>query len=264
MDAKGLRSPNRLKQKLAAGEVCIGATITMNSPVVAELFSRLGFDWLWLEMEHTTMADADVLGMLQAANGSETSMVVRAPWNDKTMIKRILDTGPDAILIPLVNSAEEAEAAVRAIKYPPVGERGAGLGRAQCYGLHMGEYLQTANDEVITLVMIEHVEAVKNIEAILAVEGVELGDGWSAGSVGQHGIARPDRPPSRRGGDSDGPALRQGGGQAVRDRCRQPGANQPPNQRGLHQRDPRPRHSLFARRRHRGFGQGRSNTRVMG
>ncbi|CCG08997.1 HpcH/HpaI aldolase family protein [Pararhodospirillum photometricum] len=173
MDATGNRPPNRLKRRLAAGEVCLGATLTMASPVVAELFSRVGFDWLWLEMEHTTTSDAEVLAMLQATNGAETSTVVRVPWNDKTMIKRVLDTGPDAVLLPLVNSAEEAEAAVRAVKYPPLGERGAGLGRAQCYGLRMGEYLQSANDEIMTLVMIEHVRAVENIEAILAVPGID-------------------------------------------------------------------------------------------
>jgi 2-keto-3-deoxy-L-rhamnonate aldolase RhmA len=89
------------------------------------------------------------------------------------MIKRALDLGPDGIIIPLVNTAEEAEAAVRAIKYPPVGERGAGMGRAQCYGLHMAEYLQNANDEVMTIAMIEHIKAVENIESILAVPGID-------------------------------------------------------------------------------------------
>jgi 2-dehydro-3-deoxyglucarate aldolase/4-hydroxy-2-oxoheptanedioate aldolase len=162
-----------MKRKLAAGEVCIGTTITTNSPAVAELLSHLGYDWLWFEMEHTALDVAAVLTMLQATNGSEVSTVVRVPWNDKTMIKRVLDTGPDGVLIPLVNTREEAEYAVRAMKYPPAGERGAGLGRAQCYGLHMGEYLQTANDEVQTLVMIEHVQAVENIEGILAVKGVD-------------------------------------------------------------------------------------------
>jgi 2-dehydro-3-deoxyglucarate aldolase/4-hydroxy-2-oxoheptanedioate aldolase len=162
-----------MKRKLAAGQVCIGTTITMNSPVVAELLSHLGFDWLWFEMEHTALSVEAVLTMLQATNGSDVSTVVRVPWNDKTLIKRVLDTGPDGILIPLVNSREEAEYAVRAMKYPPVGERGAGLGRAQCYGLHMGEYLESANDEVQTLVMIEHVQAVEHVDEILAVEGVD-------------------------------------------------------------------------------------------
>jgi 2-keto-3-deoxy-L-rhamnonate aldolase RhmA len=173
MNSKGQRDPNRLKRDLAAGRVCLGATLTMNSLVVAEIMSHIGLDWLWFETEHSSLDDDIVLGMLQAANGADVSTVIRVPWNDKTMIKRALDLGPDGIILPLVNTREEAEYAVRAMKYPPLGERGAGLGRAQCYGLHMGEYLQTANDEVLTILMIEHIKAVENIEQIIAVKGVD-------------------------------------------------------------------------------------------
>ena len=173
MNSQGLRDPNRLKRDLAAGKVCIGATLTLASPVIAELYSHVGFDWLWFEMEHTSLSVENVLAMQQATNGAAVSTVVRVPWNDKTMIKRVLDTGPDGIIVPLVNSAEEAEAAVRAMKYPPWGERGAGLSRAQCYGLHMAEYMATADQEVVTILMIEHVKAVENIDAILAVKGVD-------------------------------------------------------------------------------------------
>ena len=173
MDANGKMTPNKLKRDLKAGKVCLGATVTMENRVVAEILSHIGLDWLWFEMEHSASGDAGVLAMLQATNGSSTSTVVRVPWNDKTMIKRALDNGPDGIIIPLVNTAEEAEAAVRAIKYPPVGERGAGLSRAQCYGMHMEEYMKSANEEVMTTLMIEHVKAVENIDEILKVEGVD-------------------------------------------------------------------------------------------
>jgi 2-keto-3-deoxy-L-rhamnonate aldolase RhmA len=173
MNSKGQRDHNRLKRDLIAGKVCVGATITTYSPVIAEILSHVGFDWLWFETEHTALNLDQVLTMLQATNGSDVSTVIRVPWNDKTMIKRALDLGPDGIIVPLVNSRAEAEAAVRAMKYPPVGERGAGLARAQCYGLHMGEYLETANDEVMTILMIEHIFAVENIEEILAVPGVD-------------------------------------------------------------------------------------------
>lgn len=173
MDADGKRVPNRLKRDLLAGKVCLGATVTMGNSVVAEILSHIGFDWLWFEMEHSALSDGGVLAMLQATNGSNTSVVVRVPWNDKTLIKRALDNGPDGIIVPLVNTAEEAEAAVRAMKYPPVGERGAGLSRAQCYGMHMDEYMKSANDEVMTTLMIEHITAVENIDAILQVKGVD-------------------------------------------------------------------------------------------
>lgn len=190
MNANGERNPNRLKRDLAAGKVCLGATITMNSPIVAELLSHLGFDWLWFETEHTALGVGDVLTMLQTTNGTDISTVVRVPWNDKTMIKRVLDTGPDGIIVPLVNSRAEAEAAVRAMKYPPWGERGAGLSRAQCYGLHLGEYMETANEEVTTILMIEHIEAVRNIDDILGVKGVDsimVGALDLSGSMGKLG-----------------------------------------------------------------------------
>jgi 2-keto-3-deoxy-L-rhamnonate aldolase RhmA len=190
MDNKGQRAPNKLKRDLEAGRICLGATLTMNSPTVAEMLSHIGLDWLWFEMEHSSLGETDVLAMLQATNGSDVSTVIRVPWNDKTMIKRALDLGPDGIIVPLVNSREEAEYAVRAMKYPPVGERGAGLGRAQCYGMHMGEYLETANAEVTLILMIEHVRAVENIEEILAVPGVDsvmIGTLDLSGSMGMLG-----------------------------------------------------------------------------
>lgn len=173
MNAIGQRLPNRLKAKLAAGNVCLGGTITLNSPVVAELWSRVGFDWLWFEMEHTPLSVDAVNTMLAVTNGSEVGTIVRVPWNDATLIKRVVDTGPDGILIPQINTRAEAEAAVRAMKYPPLGERGAGLARAQGYGLAMGEYYRSANSEVMTLMMIEHIKGVENIDEILAVPGVD-------------------------------------------------------------------------------------------
>lgn len=193
MDTKGRVHSNRLKRDLAAGKVCIGATITISSSIVAEIMSRVGLDWLWFEAEHTTLDFDNVLTMLQAANGSEVSTVIRVPYNDKTMIKRALDTGADGLIIPLVNSREEAEYAVKAMKYPPWGERGAGLARAQGYGLSMGEYLETANEETMTILMIEHIDAVNKIEEILSVKGVDsvmvgaLDLSGSMGMLGQTG-----------------------------------------------------------------------------
>lgn len=190
MNSKGLREPNRLMRDLRAGKVCYGATISMSSPVVSEIMSHLPFDWLWFETEHTAMSDESVLAMLQATNGSDVTTIVRVPWNDKTMIKRILDTGTDGIIVPLVRTRKDAEDAVRAMKYPPVGERGAGLSRAQCYGLHMGEYMESANQEVMTILMIEHIDAVNSIDEILSVPGVDsimIGALDLSGSMGMLG-----------------------------------------------------------------------------
>ncbi|MDQ1370521.1 MAG: 4-hydroxy-2-oxoheptanedioate aldolase [Acidimicrobiaceae bacterium] len=190
MDATGQRPPNRMKRDLAAGKVSLGATITIASPAITEMLSRVGLDWLWIDTEHTAITLADAVAMLQVTNGSNVSTVIRVPWNDKTLIKRALDIGPDAILVPLINTAEEAEAAVQAMKYPPAGERGAGLGRAQAYGMQMGPYLQTANDEVMFIAQIEHVTAIEHIDEIVGVKGLDaafVGALDLSGSMGKLG-----------------------------------------------------------------------------
>ena len=190
MDATGLREPNRLKRDLAAGKACLGATVTVASPALAEILSRVGLDWLWFDTEHTAMTLENVATMLAATNGSRISSIIRVPWNDKTMIKQALDLGPDGLIIPEIRTRAEAEAAIRAMKYPPLGERGAGLGRAQAYGMRMGEYMSSANDEVMMVAQIEHYTAVENIDDIVAVEGLDavfIGALDLSGSMGRLG-----------------------------------------------------------------------------
>ncbi len=193
MNAKGQREPNRLKRNLMAGKPCIGTVVTLNNVAVAEMLARVGYDWLWFETEHTSLELESLQAMLAATNGSDVSTVIRVPWNDKTMIKRALDLGPDALIIPEVNTRAEAEQAVRAMKYPPWGERGAGMARAQSYGGQLVEYLEMANDEVMVIPMIEHIQAVENIDEILAVKGVDsvmvgaLDLSGSLGLLGQTG-----------------------------------------------------------------------------
>ena len=179
--------PNQLKRDLKAGKVCIGTVLTIPSPTMADIASRCGFDWIWVDMEHTPMSYESVQTMLQAMSGSGVPTIVRVPGNDEVMIKRALDTGPDAVVIPLVNSKAEAEYAVRCMKYPPIGVRGAGLGRAQAYGSQLEDYLAHADDEVMLIVQIEHITAVENIDEICAVPGVDslfLGPLDLSGSMG--------------------------------------------------------------------------------
>ena len=162
-----------LKQKLNSGELLLGVTATIGSPQIAELLANIGFDWIWIETEHTTMSPESVLQQLQAISGTGTQALVRVPCNDPTLIKRIIDTGPHGIIVPEINNREDAENAIRYIKYPPMGERGIGLSRAQGYGLKLGDYIKSANDEVAAVFMIEHVNAVKNINEILSVKGLD-------------------------------------------------------------------------------------------
>jgi 2-keto-3-deoxy-L-rhamnonate aldolase RhmA len=180
---------NELKNKLASGQKTAGAWLQIASPFTAEILARAGFDWLMIDMEH---GPGDVLMLayqIQAMNGYGAVPLVRAPWNDFVTIKRILDAGAYGVLIPYINTRNEAENAVKACKYPPTGIRGvAGSPRAAGYGQQIRDYLDHANDEVFVMVAIETGEAVENIDDILSVDGVDavfIGPMDLATSLGQ-------------------------------------------------------------------------------
>lgn len=165
---------NPLKRQLKAGKRTVGAWLQIASPFTAEIMSRAGFDWLMIDLEHGPGDIASLIGQLQAMNGSGVVPLVRAPWNDFVVIKRILDAGVAGVLVPYVNTREEAEAAVRACRYPPAGVRGvAGSPRAAGYGQRIMDYLAYANDEVFVMIAVETPEAVANLDAILSVEGLD-------------------------------------------------------------------------------------------
>ncbi len=161
---------NLLKRKLSRGEAVVGCFVGLGHPDVTEALSRLGFDWLLIDGEHSPIGLETMQGMLQAMNGTECTPIIRPAWNDPVIIKRVLDIGAHGVLVPWVNNAEEAEAAVRACKYPPVGLRGYGPRRA---ALGDPDYWATANEEVLVSVQIETREAVDHVEEILSVEGVD-------------------------------------------------------------------------------------------
>jgi len=161
---------NLLKEKLRRGEDVIGTFVTLPHPDVTEVLSRMGFDWLLIDGEHAVTGLETMTIMMQAMNGSDCTPIVRPQWNDIVVIKRILDIGAHGVLVPWVNTREQAEYAVRACKYPPEGLRGYGPRRA---GLFDPDYRRTANNEIMVIVQIETREAVKNVDKILAVEGVD-------------------------------------------------------------------------------------------
>ena len=131
----------------------------------------MGFDWLVIDMQHGTSDYSSMLGMLQGISTTDTTPFVRVPWNDPSTIMRALDAGAYGVIVPLVNNREEAERAVAACRYPPVGERSSGPVRAAMYG--GDNYLSEANDNIAVVVMIETAEALENLDDILSVEGVD-------------------------------------------------------------------------------------------
>jgi 2-keto-3-deoxy-L-rhamnonate aldolase RhmA len=165
---------NRVKRMLKDGQKTAGAWLQAASPITAEVMSRVGFDWLIIDMEHGPGDILTLVSQIQAMNGSGVTPLVRAPWNDFVTIKKILDAGVYGVLVPYVNTKAEAEAAVRACKYPPDGIRGvAGSPRAAGFGQNSKDYLTRANDEILTIIAVETPEAVANLDEILTVDDLD-------------------------------------------------------------------------------------------
>ncbi len=162
---------NDLKRRLKEGEQTFGTWITIESPLCTELMSTLGFDWFVFDTEHSPLDIYKVQTLMQAMRGKETTPIVRVWWNELVAIKRALDIGAYGIIVPWVNSKEEAKLAVKATRYAPDGLRGCGPRRAAMFD---PDYLKTANDEILVICQIETKEAVENIEEIVAVDGVDV------------------------------------------------------------------------------------------
>jgi 4-hydroxy-2-oxoheptanedioate aldolase len=164
---------NNFKHAIAAGTQQLGLWSSLASNYTVEVIAGAGFDWLLLDTEHSPNDLESVLSQLQACAAYATHPVVRVAWNDTVLIKRFLDIGTQSLLIPFVQNAEEARAAVAATRYPPQGVRGvAGLTRATRFGRVPG-YAKRAHEELCVLLQVETKEALDNIEAICAVEGVD-------------------------------------------------------------------------------------------
>jgi 4-hydroxy-2-oxoheptanedioate aldolase len=164
---------NVFKRAIATGRAQIGLWSSLSSNYSVEVIAGSGFDWLLIDTEHSPNDLESVLAQLQAAAAYPTHPIVRVPWNDMVTIKRYLDIGTQTLLVPFVQNAEEARAAVAATRYPPAGVRGvAGTTRATRFGRVKG-YPQQANEEVCVLVQVETQQALDQIEAICAVDGVD-------------------------------------------------------------------------------------------
>jgi len=162
-----------LKRRLADNELTIGSWVTLGHPSIAEIMARAGFDWLVIDAEHSTIELSEIQSLIQAMDTHDCPAIVRLTSNDANQIKRVMDAGASGIMVPLINSAADAEAAVRHTYYPPRGTRGVGLARAQGYGAGFKSYMEWLENHAVVIVMIEHIDAVDNIDEILDVAGVD-------------------------------------------------------------------------------------------
>ena len=164
---------NAFKHAIAAGQLQIGLWCSLCSNIAADIVSDSGFDWLLLDTEHSPNEIPDLLAQLQAVRGGTATPIVRPAWNDAVLVKRVLDIGAQSVLLPYVQSPEEAKHAVASVRYPPAGIRGvAAASRASRYGRVAG-YLNNADAEICTLVQVETRTALDQLEAIAQVEGVD-------------------------------------------------------------------------------------------
>ncbi len=169
----------------------LGSWITLNHSSIAEIMADAGFDWLCVDMEHSVTDYFEAQQLIMAIQGKGLKAFVRVGENNPRIIKRVLDAGADGIIVPSVNSYEEAVKAVNAVKYPPKGKRGVGLARAQEYGFNFEGYRDGKAEEITLIVQIEHIQAIRELESILKVEGVDgtfIGPYDLSGSMGKPGM----------------------------------------------------------------------------
>lgn len=171
-------------------KVVIGTWITLGHIGVAEILSDAGFDWLCVDMEHSAIDYLEAAQLIVAIQGKGKKAFVRVGENNTRIIKRVLDAGADGIIVPSVNSKLDAIKAVNAVKYPPMGQRGVGLSRAQSYGFGFEEYRDAKIKEIQLIAQIEHINAIKELDDIINIDGIDgtfIGPYDLSGSMGKPG-----------------------------------------------------------------------------
>lgn len=164
---------NAFKRNLSINNFQLGLWSSMASPVAAEILAFADADWILLDCEHSPNDLKDIVHLMRAVTGGKASPVVRPPWNDAIWMKRLLDVGVQSFLVPFVETAEECEAAIKAVRYPPHGVRGVSVAhRANQYG-RIQDYMAKSHDEICVIVQIESQKSVDNLDRILGVEGLD-------------------------------------------------------------------------------------------
>lgn len=164
---------NLLRGRIKAGETSYGLWVTLESPTLTEIAVALGLDWVCIDMEHGHLEFGDVNAHIRAVANSSTSVIVRISEIQPSSVKRVLDMGAHGVVLPLVRGPEDVALGFRYGRYPPGGIRGVGAERAVTWGLGLQEYLRDADEETLIIPLIETREAVDQIDAILAVPGLE-------------------------------------------------------------------------------------------
>jgi len=178
------------KLPIQSGVTTIGSWITLGHPAIAEIFASAGFDWLVIDLEHSSITIREAEDLIRVIQLKDVLPLVRLSSNNPEQIKRVMDAGACGIIVPMVKTLEDVRRAVAAAKYPPAGSRSFGLSRAQGYGEAFGEYLEWERGNSSVIIQIEHVDAVNVVEEMFQEEGVAgymVGPYDLSGSIGRPG-----------------------------------------------------------------------------
>ena len=181
---------NKIKQALKDNRVCLGGWTLSGSVVIAEIMAQAGFDWVCIDAEHSPVSKETAMNMIIAIERHDAEPVVRIGSNVEMEFKKFLDAGARGILVPMIKSASDVEKAISCTKYSPVGNRSFALPRATGYGKYAEQYFKSANQSIFLGIMIEHIQAVNNLDSILSfdqIDNVFIGPYDLSGSIGKPG-----------------------------------------------------------------------------
>lgn len=181
---------SRLKQKLRSRERVFGAWVSYREPAIAETFAKAGFDFVAIDMEHTTISTDDANRIITGVQAENVACLPRPVSHNNDHLKPLLEAGADGMIIQMVNTPEEVDALIRLQKFPPLGERSYGVNRAHGYGMDFNEYIKAWNQSGTLIIQVESITAVDNIEKLIAndeVDAVMLGPYDISGSLGVPG-----------------------------------------------------------------------------
>jgi 4-hydroxy-2-oxoheptanedioate aldolase len=166
--------PNPLKQKIKSGQLVLGTALPVFDPSITTLSCQTGIDFLWIETEHAPHGTESLGAVPVLARNQGVAPLIRVAWNDPHLIKKAVDVGAVAIMVPQVNSAEEAARAVQYTYYPPLGQRGISPYWPIIAGEDWLNVIRTANEEIVLIVQIESVQAYEQLDAIAAIPGIDV------------------------------------------------------------------------------------------
>lgn len=162
-----------LKQKIRNNELTIGTWLTIPHQSIVEILATANFEWITIDIEHSALSMSEIISMIGHIQGNNMKALVRIYDNDPIIIKRVLDAGADGIIVPMVKNKVEAQQIVDSVYYPPKGKRGVGLSRAQGYGTTFDKYKDNIDNDIIIIAQIEHIDAINNLEEILAIPEID-------------------------------------------------------------------------------------------